>query len=425
METAAVSIAIALVLTAFAVVLWTYAFTRVFSRPRPERLADEQCPPVAVLMGLKGTDPFLRAGLKRLLTQDYPDYQVHFVVDSRDDPAWSLVEQAISETAAATHATLQEFQDIPENGIVNCTNSKVVQALRSLPEDSCEIIAMADGDVVADELWLRDLVTPLVNDDSIGVTYGNRWFVPPKFRMGTLVRSLWNMAATSIMYHQNMPWGGCYATRMSAVREGNLVEKWATVGALDMFTTREMRKLGLKIEFVPTLMMVNREECGLPFSFNFIRRQITWAQLYNPVWPLAVLHSVLGAGMIAAALVIFLTGLVQDNSGAAIWSGAGLAAYSLSQAGMALVQHSAIRQMLSRTGQPDASLTPGTVAALPFAVLLTVFVYFAATLHCLFCRRIAWRGSLLEFHGPHDIRVVDEAVRPGPSSRTAAGAESI
>ena len=423
METAAAVIAIALATTTLAVSLWTLAFARVFFRPRPKRLHDDQCPRAAVLMGLKGCDPFLWKGLRRLLSQDYPNYDVHFVVDSRDDPAWPLVEEAIAETQS-TNVSLQEFRDLPENGIVNCTNSKVVQALRSLPEDSVEIIAMADGDVVADENWLRDLVAPLVRDDSIGVTYGNRWFIPPRFRMGTLVRSLWNMAATSIMYHQNMPWGGCYATRMRAVREGGLIEKWAKVGALDMFTTREMKRLGLKIEFVPTLMMVNREECGLPFSFNFIRRQITWAQLYNPVWPLAVLQSALGAGMIGAAIVLLCLGFVQANSSVVGWSAAGLAVYCFGLALAAIGHHFAVRRMLIRSRQTADRLTLGTILALPLALPLTVFVYFAATLHCLFCKRIAWRGSLLEFNGPHDIRVIEEAVSTASPGHAAAGAES-
>jgi hypothetical protein len=50
---------------------------------------------------------------------------------------------------------------------VNCTNSKVVQALRGL-DDSFEAVAMADGDVVANENWLRKLISPLALDPSVG-----------------------------------------------------------------------------------------------------------------------------------------------------------------------------------------------------------------------------------------------------------------
>jgi cellulose synthase/poly-beta-1,6-N-acetylglucosamine synthase-like glycosyltransferase len=106
--------------------------------------------------------------------------------------------------------------------------------------------------------------------------------------VGNLVRHLWNVATTSIMYHLKMPWGGCYGIRMSAIREGSLVEKWAKVAALDMHTTGEMKDLGLTVHFVPSLMMVNREESPLPAATNWIRRQLTWARLYNPGWWLLI-----------------------------------------------------------------------------------------------------------------------------------------
>ena len=404
--------------------VWTIHVGAVFFRAIPPRIDDASCPRVAVLMGLKGTDPFLLAGLERLLTQDYPNYTVHFVVDSQTDPAWSLVEEAIKNTGA-THATVREFNDVPENGIVNCTNSKVVQALRELPDDACEIIAMADGDVVANKFWLKDLVTPLVSDKSIGVTTGNRWFVPHRFQPGSIVRSLWNMAATNIMYHMNMPWGGCYAIRMSAVREGNLIKKWAAIGALDMFTTREMKVLGLKIEFVPTLMMVNREGCSLAFSFNFIRRQLTWAQLYNPAWPLVVVQSIIGAVLVIFATALIIVGAAQRDFALLGVATAGLVVYSLGSAATASVHDYCVRHLQKKTGYPVAPWTIGTMLFLPLAVPLTTAVQFLAVMHCLFFKRIAWRGSMLEFNGPHDIRVISNTPVCTSVAPSAVGTKSL
>jgi cellulose synthase/poly-beta-1,6-N-acetylglucosamine synthase-like glycosyltransferase len=250
---------------------------------------------------LKETDPYLRDGLRRLMTQNNPDYEVRIVVDSRSDPAWPLVEDAVRETGSS-HVSIIEYREAPEHGIVNCTNSKVVQALRGLDE-SFEAVAMADGDVVANENWLRDLISPLARDAKIGVTTGNRWFIPPRMAARSLVRHLWNVATTSIMYHLKMPWGGCYGIRMSAVRDANLVEKWAKVAALDMHTTGEMKALGLKVHFVPSLMMVNREESPMPAAVNWIRRQLTWARLYNPGWWLVVGHTSIAAIAMAVATV--------------------------------------------------------------------------------------------------------------------------
>ena len=128
--------------------------------------------------------------------------------------------------------------------------------------------------------------------------------------------------------------------------------------------------------------------------------------------------------MIGAAIVLLCLGFVQANSSVVGWSAAGLAVYCFGLALAAIGHHFAVRRMLIRSRQTADRLTLGTILALPLALPLTVFVYFAATLHCLFCKRIAWRGSLLEFNGPHDIRVIEEAVSTASPGHAAAGAES-
>lgn len=395
-------------LSTAAVAVWTVAHSRVFRVPTHDalRVGDDSLPRTAVLMGLKGTDPHLAEGLRRLLTQDYPDYEVRFVVDSVTDPAWGLVEQAIRDSKA-THARIVEFRDIPENGIVNCTNSKVVQALREL-DDSFEVVAMADGDVVTSENWLREIVSPLVRDPEIGVSTGNRWFIPPRSTLGSLAAHLWNVAAISIMYHLSMPWGGCYAIRMSTVRRGGLIEKWAKVAALDMHTTDEMRHLGLKVHYVPSLMMVNRGTFSLPFAVNWIRRQLTWARLYNPAWPIIVLHtSVFVATMLAAAVL----GPVCYYSGAtssALWAIGGLGSYLVMLTGLTGLMEVRIRARLRHGGQDVETYSWWTSIPVFFAIPITQLVQLIAVLQATFLKRVAWRGSILEINGPNDIRVVDE-----------------
>lgn len=108
-----------------AVAVWTVAHSRVFKIPSHDGpgVDDDAFPRTAVLMGLKGTDPHLAEGLRRLLTQNYPDYEVHFVVDSVSDPAWELVEQAIRDSKA-THARILEFQDIPRTELSTAQTAK-------------------------------------------------------------------------------------------------------------------------------------------------------------------------------------------------------------------------------------------------------------------------------------------------------------
>src|SRR5277367_3502853 len=61
---------------------------------------DAECPRALVILSLRGADPFLSDVLAALFEQDYPNYQVEVVVDSRDDPAWDIVESVLQKRPA-------------------------------------------------------------------------------------------------------------------------------------------------------------------------------------------------------------------------------------------------------------------------------------------------------------------------------------
>ena len=54
-------------------------------------------------------------------------------------------------------------------------------------DNAYQIIAFIDADTVAHPNWLRELVTPLL-DDQVGLTTGNRWYLPTGNYWGSLVR---------------------------------------------------------------------------------------------------------------------------------------------------------------------------------------------------------------------------------------------
>ncbi len=69
-----------------------FAYVRFLYWFRRPALADSECPRAAVVLCVRGLDPFLPACLKGLFHQDYPDYDVWIVVDSIHDAAgpWSI-----------------------------------------------------------------------------------------------------------------------------------------------------------------------------------------------------------------------------------------------------------------------------------------------------------------------------------------------
>jgi cellulose synthase/poly-beta-1,6-N-acetylglucosamine synthase-like glycosyltransferase len=81
--------------------------------------------------------------------------------------------------------------------------SALIQAVSSLNDD-CEVVALIDSDTVPHPRWLRELVLPLA-DRRIGLTAGNRWYVPIKDQWGSLARYLWNISAVLQMNFYTIP----------------------------------------------------------------------------------------------------------------------------------------------------------------------------------------------------------------------------
>src|SRR5580658_9574379 len=68
---------------------------------RHARRSTTYCPKAAVILCVRGNDPVLRDCVASLLDQDYPNYEVQVVVDSRTDPGWEVVQAAAAQRKAS------------------------------------------------------------------------------------------------------------------------------------------------------------------------------------------------------------------------------------------------------------------------------------------------------------------------------------
>ncbi len=401
-----IGIALAALLLFLVLHAWVCALIFLFQTRRAPvtRANDQQLPKAAILMGLKGADPDLAEGLQRLIQQDYPDFEFHIVVDSRNDPAWPVVQQAI-EATAADHVFVDVYRPSRDTGPVNCTNAKQVQILRGL-DDSIDVVAMADGDLMAHPNWLRDLVSPLVNEENVGATFGNRWFMPEIGRWGSLVRYVWNSVAVVSMYFLNAPWGGCYAIRMSVVREMGLIDKWAKVLAFDASTPRDLKQSGLKLRFVPSLIMPNYEECRLSFCHNFFQRQLTWTRLYHPAWNVIAMYGIV-AGLVPLLSLIWIpVSFLTGNPFTAWLVIGGLIFNWLVQWMLLYYLQSNMEPIMMESGKEKRWFNTTRGIKLLLVIPLTQLIQFSAMLAAMICRKVRWRGIQLEIHSPTDIRMV-------------------
>lgn len=387
LEPLAVGLAITLmvlVVSQLVVVVW---FACALLKPRPTQLSDAQCPPATVILCLRGGDPFLSRCIEGILTQDYPNYDLIVMLDHREDPAWPIVEEVV-QRLQAKRVRLVPLENPHSTCSLKC--SALAQAVELLaPETS--FIASLDADTIPHKTWLRELATKLA-EPGIGAATGNRWYMPPRCNVGSVVRYLWNSAAVPQMYLYRIGWGGTLAIKMEALRKVNLVDQWLKAFAEDTMTDSRISPSGMRLGFVPSLMMVNRETCELKGYFNWVIRQLLSAQLHHPRFDMVAVH---GATTSLVPGISLMVGLVAWGMGSVAHAQMLLGAlliYQVSLLAMLVLLEWAVRRAIAYREAKTAWLSWGMLLMIPPAMLITQVVYASALLVVSRIRQVDWRG---------------------------------
>ncbi|MGD0899534.1 MAG: glycosyltransferase family 2 protein [Thermoguttaceae bacterium] len=378
-------------------------FVRALHRAGRTRGQPEFRPKAAVVLCLRGADPFLGRCLAAVFRLDYPAYDVKIVVDRREDPAWEVVERVAGQCPAA-HVDIQPLTNRRETCSLKC--SSLLQAIGSLDE-SYEVVALLDADTIPHPGWLRELVAPLA-DPQVGVATGNRWYMPDEVSWATLVRSIWNAAAVVQMYWYGIPWGGTLAIKTRVLRQCNLAERWGQALCEDTMLYQAMRAAGLRVAFAAPLMMINRERGDMSGFFTWVSRQLLAARLYHSRWPLVLAHGIGTSLAMAAAAAVAIWGLAAGAREAAAWTASGLALYLAAMPLLVLPVELCVRRIARARGEPARWLTPWNAARVWPAIVLTQIVYVAALVRAIFVRTVRWRGVVYRVDGPWNIRVTDD-----------------
>jgi cellulose synthase/poly-beta-1,6-N-acetylglucosamine synthase-like glycosyltransferase len=371
-----------------------------FRRPL---LADDKCPPAAAILCVRGLDPFLPASIKGLLQQDYPDYEVYIVVDSVRDPAWPVVNTLVQQSNRGNVSVLTLTDRLP-------TSSRkiagVLQALGKI-DSSREIVALLDGDTIPHATWLRELAAPLQNP-RVGVASGNRWYMPARLTAGSLVRYLWNAAAVVQMYFYDTCWGGSLAFKTKLLRETDLRWRLANAFGEDNATSRCARLHGYRVAFSPSLMMVNRETCGVKGLCGFLERQLLSVRLHNRWWPAIVFHGFSTTGTLALCALVATAAAFAGEWSTATWAGAAFAGYLAAMAAMVLPLEWCVRRIVRARGEPISGFGLWGWLRVALTIPLAQIVHFRATVSALLARDHRWRGVRYQFNGVSPVQVVED-----------------
>ncbi len=117
---------------------------------------DGPTPPVTVLRPICGLDRQLLENLRSTCRQDYPEYQVVFTVQDRDDPALPLLRQVQQEFGA-------ERVSVVVHDLMVGPNGKVNNLLGGLREGRYDLLVICDSDVRLRSDYLRTIVQPFAS----------------------------------------------------------------------------------------------------------------------------------------------------------------------------------------------------------------------------------------------------------------------
>lgn len=398
------TIAIAFSWGVFVIVAIQAAFSLMFVvwMSRRARLPEPSfTPKAAIILCLRGADPFLRQCLQHLLDQDYPDFQLHAVVDSQEDPSRAILRDFESDD----RVRVSVLHDPPETCSLKC--GSIVQVIREL-DPSFEVIALCDADTVPHRTWLAELAAPL-HDPTVAVTTGNRWYQPQDPNGASLVRYLWNIPAAINMIVFRIAWGGSLLIRRQVIDEAGLLKKWSRAFCEDTMLDRVVRRHGYRQVFVPNVMVVNRETCTFSDLMNWVPRQLLTAKLYHSSWPATVGYGIISSAIPFLAAVVAIVGWMQSDMESVRVAFFAFLAFEISNVVLVLMCETSFHRSGGLRETATNGLSVASLVKLPFWIVVSQIVSPFWFCKCFLTTSVKWRGIVYHIRGdkiqrgPHTV----------------------
>ncbi len=375
-------------------------------------------PFVTVIVPCRGLDDGLDQNLTALLTQDFPIFEVIFVVDDANDLAVPVIERVSTESGSdeATNVSTENGSDRGSGHTTSPITELIIapkaigcaQKIANLREavlhadERSQAFVFVDSDARPSPDWLRTLVAPLA-DETIGAATGYRWFISKKPTLASEVRSVWNASIASALgpnSHSNFCWGGSTAIRRDVFERLEIREKWEGTLSDDFAVTRVLHEANLPIVSVPQALTASVEDCSWTELLEFTTRQMKITRVYmTKLWVISMIGSaVFNAVMIAAFLIV----IFNKNVIAVYVSIATLILVSAFSIGKSWLRLVAVKLALP---DYDAELK------LQFWPHITLWLFTPSlflynSLAAAFSRRLKWRGISYELKSPTETVII-------------------
>ena len=381
--------------------------------------ASDYTPFCSIIAPCRGLDQDLKENLAALLHQNYPEYEVIFVVDNENDEAVPVIEKLINRRDAETQRILNKDKIIKENSASPrlCGEKIVVagktkdssQKVENLREgvlrvsEKSEVFVFVDSDARPHEDWLRNLIAPLQNEN-VGAATGYRWFISRKNNFASHLRSVWNASIASALganVKSNFCWGGSTAIRRDQFENIKMRERWKGTLSDDFAVTRAMKAADLPIVFVPQALIASVEDCNMREMLEFTTRQMKITRVYAPhLWKASFIGSILFTSVFFTniALLFFV-------SGWQFWLALFILLLNIALGvGKAWLRLNAVKLVLKKYEKElNQSFLPQiTIWA------LTPPIYFYNCVCAFFSNEIRWRGIRYKLKSANETIVIED-----------------
>ncbi len=234
----------------------------------------------AVFAPCKGLDVDLEGNLRALMEQDYPDFEVTFIVESAEDPACSVIRRVMAD-----------FPQVAARLIVAGPAIESGQKVHNLRVGTAHIapdikyLAFLDSDARPRREWLRMLVGCL-STPALGAVTGYRWFVPSAPTLANHALYSLNCDVMTLLGRSTyyLVWGGSWAIRREVFDRLGFRTAWRGTLSDDLVASRLLRNARLPVRFEPAGVVASPVDHRWASMMSFVRRQYMVGRYYVPHW---------------------------------------------------------------------------------------------------------------------------------------------
>ena len=368
-------------------------FKQEIAKPRPDFT-----PFVTIFAPCRGVDQEMLTNIDGVIGQDYPEYEVVFILDDENDEAAKIIETAWREGKRQVKLVVAPKATDSSQKVTNLREG-VLYA-----EPQSEVFVFVDSDARPSRDWLRHLVAPLA-DERVGAATGYRWFISKRMTFASEVRNAWNASIASALganRGSNFCWGGSTAIRRDVFERLEIRGRWQGTLSDDFTVTRAMNDAGLDIVFVPQALIPSIEDCTFRELIEFTTRQMKVTRVYKMnLWLLSFFGSWLFISVMASSLVTVI--LSRSIDGIFIASLVTLLIVSIFSIGKSWYRLRAVRLVLT---QYDEELRKQTFPQLSLWAL-TPALFFYNSFAAWKSRIMTWRGTTYEMVSHTETRILD------------------